>query len=93
MSGHPQTLSPLEVLRLYPAHGGTLASLLASRASVDPQRPFLWFQGRTISNSDPITGQAGWYDVRVRIRPAQPPEADEPESTQPRVKAAHEVQA
>jgi anaerobic selenocysteine-containing dehydrogenase len=51
------------------------------------------FQGRTISNSDPITGQAGWYDVRVRIRPAQPPEADEPESTQPRVKAAHEVQA
>ena len=23
----------------------------------------------TISNSDPITGQAGWYDVRVRIRP------------------------
>ena len=49
MSGHPQTLSPLEVLRLYPAHGGTLNSLLASRASVDPQRPFLWFQGRTIS--------------------------------------------
>ncbi|MBL8347446.1 MAG: molybdopterin oxidoreductase family protein, partial [Rubrivivax sp.] len=25
-----------------------------------------------ISNSDPITGQAGWYDVRVRIRPAEP---------------------
>ena len=30
--------------------------------------------GRTISNSDPITGQAGWYDVRVRIRPAAPDE-------------------
>jgi anaerobic selenocysteine-containing dehydrogenase len=30
------------------------------------------FDGRTISNSDPITGQAGWYDVRVRIRPAAP---------------------
>ena len=29
----------------------------------------------TISNSDPITGQAGWYDVRVRIRPAEPEEA------------------
>jgi anaerobic selenocysteine-containing dehydrogenase len=29
---------------------------------------------RTISNSDPITGQAGWYDVRVRIRPAEPNE-------------------
>jgi anaerobic selenocysteine-containing dehydrogenase len=27
-----------------------------------------------ISNSDPITGQAGWYDVRVRIRPAPPEE-------------------
>ncbi len=24
-----------------------------------------------ISNSDPITGQAGWYDVRVRIYPAE----------------------
>ena len=30
--------------------------------------------GRTVSNSDPITGQAGWYDVRVRIRPAEPDE-------------------
>ena len=26
--------------------------------------------GTRISNSDPITGQAGWYDVRVRIRRA-----------------------
>ena len=25
-------------------------------------------RGGTISNSDPVTGQAGWYDVRVRIR-------------------------
>jgi anaerobic selenocysteine-containing dehydrogenase len=33
-----------------------------------------------ISNSDPITGQAGWYDVRVRIRAA---EADEPAETFP----------
>jgi len=30
--------------------------------------------GQTISNSDPITGQAGWYDVRVRIRAAGPEE-------------------
>jgi sulfite dehydrogenase (quinone) subunit SoeA len=30
-----------------------------------------------ISNSDPVTGQAGWYDVRVRIRPAGPEEPDE----------------
>jgi crotonobetaine/carnitine-CoA ligase len=36
---------PIEVLRLYPAHIGTLNSLLASRASVAPEREFLWFQG------------------------------------------------
>ncbi|WP_255696694.1 molybdopterin oxidoreductase family protein [Paralcaligenes sp. KSB-10] len=28
-----------------------------------------------LSNSDPITGQAGWFDVRVRIYPAQADEA------------------
>ena len=27
--------------------------------------------GVIFSNSDPITGQAGWYDVRVRIRKAE----------------------
>jgi len=31
----------------------------------------------TVSNSDPVTGQAGWYDVRVRIYPAEPGEAHE----------------
>ena len=36
--------------------------------------------GKTVSNSDPITGQAAWYDVRVRIYPAS---ADEPEQTWP----------
>lgn len=35
------------------------------------------FDGKTISNSDPVTGQAGWYDVRVRIRPAEPEEPHE----------------
>jgi anaerobic selenocysteine-containing dehydrogenase len=40
-----------------------------------------------ISNSDPITGQAGWYDVRVRIRPVGP---DEPAETSPRFAAAAE---
>jgi hypothetical protein len=29
-----------------------------------------WPSGR-MSNSDPVTGQAGWYDVRVRIYPAE----------------------
>ncbi len=36
--------------------------------------------GEHLSNSDPLTGQAGWYDVRVRIYPAA---ADEPNETWP----------
>jgi len=36
--------------------------------------------GDRISNSDPITGQAGWYDVRVRIYPAA---EGEPEVSSP----------
>ena len=40
--------------------------------------------GGTISNSDPVTGQAGWYDVRVRIYKAA---AEEPAETAPRVAA------
>jgi sulfite dehydrogenase (quinone) subunit SoeA len=33
--------------------------------------------GAHVSNSDPVTGQAGWYDVRVRIYPAGADEAHE----------------
>ena len=33
--------------------------------------------GGSVSNSDPLTGQAGWYDVRVRIRKAEPGEPQE----------------
>jgi hypothetical protein len=44
--------------------------------------------GRVMSNSDPVTGQAGWYDVRVRIRPA---EAGEPAETFPQVPQMHAV--
>jgi anaerobic selenocysteine-containing dehydrogenase len=33
--------------------------------------------GGRVSNSDPVTGQAGWYDVRVRIYPATPEDAAE----------------
>ncbi|MCU7905917.1 MAG: sulfite dehydrogenase subunit SoeA [Candidatus Thiodiazotropha sp. (ex Epidulcina cf. delphinae)] len=36
--------------------------------------------GEHISNSDPVTGQAAWFDVRVRIYPA---EAEEPRVTSP----------
>ncbi len=36
--------------------------------------------GKHLSNSDPLTGQAGWYDVRVRIYPA---DANDPAETSP----------
>jgi anaerobic selenocysteine-containing dehydrogenase len=39
----------------------------------------------TLSNSDPITGQAGWYDVRVRLRPA---ETQEPQESFPQITSA-----
>ena len=41
--------------------------------------------GTTLSNSDPITGQAAWYDVRVRIEPALPgePARSEPQADAP----------
>jgi sulfite dehydrogenase (quinone) subunit SoeA len=38
----------------------------------------------TMSNADPVTGQAGWYDVRVRIYPADP---DEPRDVAPQFEA------
>jgi anaerobic selenocysteine-containing dehydrogenase len=44
---------------------------------ISEELPFAGAAGATtISNSDPITGQAGWYDVRVRIRPAEPLETE-----------------
>jgi sulfite dehydrogenase (quinone) subunit SoeA len=36
--------------------------------------------GARVSNSDPVTGQAAWYDVRVRVTPAGP---DEPAESWP----------
>jgi anaerobic selenocysteine-containing dehydrogenase len=49
----------------------------------------------SVSNSDPVTGQAGWYDVRVRIyranddEPAQSWPQFEPVPAAPGTKAAH----
>jgi len=40
--------------------------------------------GGRVSNSDPVTGQAGWYDVRVRIYPA---DAGEPRESEPQFDA------
>ena len=44
---------------------------------ISEELPFANNPSGRISNSDPITGQAGWYDVRVRISPAEPDEAQE----------------
>jgi anaerobic selenocysteine-containing dehydrogenase len=44
--------------------------------------------GENISNSDPITGQAGWYDVHVRIYPA---DADESQVSSPQFDTLHPV--
>jgi anaerobic selenocysteine-containing dehydrogenase len=49
---------------------------------ITEELPFEGSASKTISNSDPITGQAGWYDVRVRIRPAEP---EEPELSSPQI--------
>ena len=49
--------------------------------------------GKRFSNSDPVTGQAAWYDVKVRIRKAEPGEPEhtlpqfEPMQTMPGMKA------
>jgi len=40
--------------------------------------------GQFVSNADPVTGQAGWYDVRVRVYRAEP---GEPEESYPQVGA------
>ncbi|MBI1173761.1 MAG: molybdopterin-dependent oxidoreductase [Sideroxydans sp.] len=44
--------------------------------------------GRRHSNSDPITGQAAWYDVRVRIYPAAP---DEAQQSSPQFEPMHPI--
>ncbi|WP_418314843.1 molybdopterin-dependent oxidoreductase [Piscinibacter sakaiensis] len=42
----------------------------------------------TVANADPVTGQAGWYDVRVRLRRAA---ADEPAQASPQTSTTPEV--
>jgi len=44
--------------------------------------------GDHLSNSDPVTGQAGWYDVHVRIYPA---EAEEPKISAPQFETMQPV--
>ncbi|MCY3877585.1 MAG: molybdopterin oxidoreductase family protein [Rhodobacteraceae bacterium] len=39
--------------------------------------------GGSMANSDPITGQAAWFDLRVRLRPAETPGSEPRFSPQP----------
>ena len=63
--------------------------LIADELPATPSLPLSAGEGEgtvtraRISNSDPVTGQAGWYDVRVRIYPAR---TDEPQEVFPEFK-------
>ena len=45
-------LTPIETLRLYPQHAGTLASLLQSRVAVAGNREAIVFQGRSLTYAE-----------------------------------------
>lgn len=45
-------LSPLDVLKLYPPHDGTMASMLRSRVAVAGAHEFIVYQGRSISYAE-----------------------------------------
>lgn len=42
-------MTPLDVLRLYPDHDGTLGSILAARVAIAPDRPFIVHAGSTLT--------------------------------------------
>ena len=56
-------LGPCRTTPTSPRKGFLLNHLISEELPVDAN-------GVRASNSDPVTGQAGWYDVRVRIRKA-----------------------
>jgi crotonobetaine/carnitine-CoA ligase len=51
-------MTPIEVLRLHPPHDGSLAGLIASRAAKHGDKPFVLFEGRTIS----------WREIEPLVR-------------------------
>jgi len=55
---------------LAPNAGESQRGFLLNHVITD-ELPSAMRAGERMSNSDPITGQAGWYDVRVRIYPAE----------------------
>ncbi|AXF23867.1 formate dehydrogenase [Burkholderia pyrrocinia] len=55
---------------LGPAAGESQRGFLLNHVITD-ELPDAARAGARLSNSDPVTGQAGWYDVQVRIYPAE----------------------
>jgi crotonobetaine/carnitine-CoA ligase len=51
--------TPLEVLKLYREHDYSLRDAVASRAEPDPERPFVWYDGRESNWSDVQAAAAG----------------------------------
>jgi crotonobetaine/carnitine-CoA ligase len=51
-------VTPLETLKRYPPHDGSLAGLFASRAARNGDKPFLLFEGETIS----------WRELEPRVQ-------------------------
>ena len=69
-SGHVVGIDMAATLRLAAVRGydvGVLSELLPAEA--DSHR---------YANTDPITGQAAWYDLRVRVAKAAAPERTQP---------------
>jgi len=64
-------MTPLEVLRLYPPHDGSLAGLLASRAAQLGDKPFILFEGRSIawSEIDALAARAAAAYAALGVRP------------------------
>ena len=53
-----QLIPPLEVIRGFAPHDGTLASMLQSRCAVQPDKEYLLFQGRSFSYRDVLAEAA-----------------------------------
>jgi crotonobetaine/carnitine-CoA ligase len=64
-------MTPLETLRRYPPHDGSLAGLIASRATSNGDRPFLLFEGRTIAwrEIEPLAQRVAGAYAALGVKP------------------------
>lgn len=64
-------MTPLETLRRYPPHDGSLAGLIASRATSIGDRPFLLFEGRSLAwrEIEPLVQRAAGAYAALGVKP------------------------